>query len=751
MSSFCKTILYFFFIQWGCTSLAQPRSYSEKVKLLNDIASKIDDTIKVQKLQDLSNYYVLKEGELKADMDTSYYYVKQSEILSSKVNYSRGKWMSFILYSKIYREGGKLNLGRTILEKAFAIANKLDVNWLRGEYYRELAEYHDLSKEGINHRIIYLNKALLYFKNGGSIKQQADLLVFLGGHYNFNGENKEALNCFNEAKFLYQESEFEDTQNLYSQIARVSLKLGLYKEAVHYGLLSISLAEKSNFTFFLTIDYTTIGLAYYKMENYDLAIKYHQKALKGIQNKFNVENYSRSILLFNLINDFLGKGRVVEAKLFLENYNIISEFKEKNSDLYALICKVKIYDALKQPVVASRYANLLIISQKKYKNHLLKNLDLDINNALLEHFFTIKKYDLSRIYLNKNNEILKKFIDADFSNRNQLIEFKLDSASGNYLKAISSLKKYEKTKDSLFNEVKAYQIASLQIKYDSDKKDGSIQSLTSESLLQKVVIEKDRVTKLIISLVLILFLIIICLLFRRYKSKLRSNNKLLIKQNEIQNINISLKRFANEKELLLKEIHHRVKNNLQIVMSLLNSQSNFLTDSAATAAIRDSQHRIYSMSLIHQKLYQSEGITVINMSDYIKELVNYLNDSYENKSALSMKIDLINLDTSIAIPVGLIVNEVVTNIFKHAFPSGKKGKIEIKLTYHEFEILLLEIKDDGVGISKEIDLSNSKTLGISLIEGLSKEINGTLKITNCNGTKVTVLFSQFGRNLSAAD
>jgi two-component sensor histidine kinase len=321
-----------------------------------------------------------------------------------------------------------------------------------------------------------------------------------------------------------------------------------------------------------------------------------------------------------------------------------------------------------------------------------------------------------------------------------LMEFKIDSATGNYVEAISHLKKYQKIKDSLFNEVKSWQISNLQVKYQTENKDQNIQLLTKESALQKAKIKSDQVAKLIAGLVLFLVLIITGLVFRGYQSKKESNKKLEASKNSIEKKNKILQNVVQEKEWLLKEIHHRVKNNRQVVMSLLNTQSSYLKDESAVIAIKDSQNRINSMALIHQRLYQSEGLSCIRMPEYIKELINYLKDSYQTNYTFKIDIEDIEMHVSQAIPVGLILNEAITNAIKYAFPDDRKGIISVTLKHFEDDYFLLEIGDNGVGIEGEIDISKYNSLGMKLMEGLTRDLNGTFKVVNSDGLKVAVTF-----------
>ncbi|MFZ0595415.1 MAG: sensor histidine kinase, partial [Flavobacterium sp.] len=404
------------------------------------------------------------------------------------------------------------------------------------------------------------------------------------------------------------------------------------------------------------------------------------------------------------------------------------------------ICQINVYDALGLTQLSDKYCSEVMVLQEKNKKNLLNISSFEVNNTIINHLLKVKKYELGLNYLNINKQTEITIKDINVIMNRHLMEYKLDSASGNYLGAISSLKRYQKIKDSLFNEVKSYQISNLEIQYQTENKDQNIQLLTKESALQKAKIQSDKVAKLIAGLVLFLLLIIMGLIFKGYQSKKESNKKLEEGKNRIENKNKILQNVVQEKEWLLKEIHHRVKNNLQVVMSLLNTQSSYLKDESAVMAIKDSQNRINSMSLIHQRLYQSEGLSCIKMPEYIKELVSHLKDSYPVNYNFIVVIEDIEMHVSQAIPIGLILNEAITNAIKHAFPNGEKGTVTITLKHFEDDYFLLEIADNGIGIDGEIDIFKYNSLGMKLMEGLSKDLNGKFEIINNNGLKIAITF-----------
>ncbi|MBW4693398.1 MAG: PAS domain S-box protein [Lyngbya sp. HA4199-MV5] len=200
-----------------------------------------------------------------------------------------------------------------------------------------------------------------------------------------------------------------------------------------------------------------------------------------------------------------------------------------------------------------------------------------------------------------------------------------------------------------------------------------------------------------------------------------------------------------EKEVLLKEIHHRVKNNLGIVDGLLNMQLRRSSDSDVIAALQESQNRIASIALVHEKLYGSEDLANIDFAQYIADLTTHLFDSYNthaNQVKLTMQIEPISFDVDTAVPCGLIINELVSNALKYAFPSAQPGEIEVIFRQHPNHIVTFSVGDNGVGLPHDVNLKRTKTLGITLVKGLVKQLQGTLEISVASGTTFTISFSR---------
>src|SRR5262249_46154125 len=192
-----------------------------------------------------------------------------------------------------------------------------------------------------------------------------------------------------------------------------------------------------------------------------------------------------------------------------------------------------------------------------------------------------------------------------------------------------------------------------------------------------------------------------------------------------------IKASLREKEVLLKEIHHRVKNNMQVICSLLNLQSGYVGDPEALALFRESESRIRSMALIHEKLYQSKSLSRLDFSEYLSSLSSLLFTTYvANPEAVQLAtcLDPVFLDIDTAVPLGLIVNELVSNNLKYAYPEGRSGVVELTLRSGPDNQYTLTVRDQGVGLPAGFDVSNTGTLGLHLVNILSAQLGAALSV-----------------------
>jgi PAS domain S-box-containing protein len=206
-----------------------------------------------------------------------------------------------------------------------------------------------------------------------------------------------------------------------------------------------------------------------------------------------------------------------------------------------------------------------------------------------------------------------------------------------------------------------------------------------------------------------------------------------------------IKASLAEKEVLIQEIHHRVKNNLQVISSLLKLQSRYIQDSRVTEMLKESQNRVRSMALVHEQLYQSKDLSNINFAEYIQNLAHNLFQAYEfHGSGIKLQTNIapceLNLDT--AVPCGLIINELVTNSLKYAFSSTNKGKIKIDFNLDQNGGCVLVVSDTGVSFPKDLDYRNARTLGLRLVGSLVKQLRGNITLLETVGTVFQITFPQ---------
>lgn len=286
-----------------------------------------------------------------------------------------------------------------------------------------------------------------------------------------------------------------------------------------------------------------------------------------------------------------------------------------------------------------------------------------------------------------------------------------------YEAAFKYLKIYEQLEDSIYNTETDRNLKEIRIEFETEQ---------TQNLL------KQRQQQLFYSLgSLGLILVMAGILWWAYRNK-RRQNELLEKSNE-------------EKAFLIKEIHHRVKNNLQVLSSLLSLQSDYIADPAALDAVTEGRNRVQSMGLIHQKLYMGENLAAVNMKEYIVDLTDHLLDSFGkvNQVKLLVDVQIPPIDVDTAIPLGLIINELVTNSLKYAFPDRRSGQVAIRLWIDQSKNLCLQVADDGLGKEAVVKPEESTSFGTDLVKILSKKLKGKIKVDNQAGYCTTIAFSRY--------
>lgn len=259
--------------------------------------------------------------------------------------------------------------------------------------------------------------------------------------------------------------------------------------------------------------------------------------------------------------------------------------------------------------------------------------------------------------------------------------------------------------------------------------------LLFENQQQQILIEQNRWEKRSLLGGILLAIIVSGFLFYHNRIR-RKNNHLLSQKNRL------IADALSEKEMLIREVHHRVKNNLQVVSSLLNLHARKVADPEALGAIREGRDRVKSMAFIHHKLYQENDVRQMTVSDYVEDLANYLFTSYQidpQQIELKTTIAQLELDVDVMVPLGLILNELISNSLKHAFPNGQKGQLSVSFAEKD-EVFLLEVADTGVGFVQEDQAPKTSGFGYQLIQTFCKKLKGQLQVRQQNGTTFQLSF-----------
>jgi two-component sensor histidine kinase len=725
------------------------------------------DTIQVNSLLNLSRYYIFKPGEQIHDLDTALLMIQQSRSLSQSLYYQKGMGNADFCSYLAWLEKGDHRQAILYAERAIDRFTRYGYWQLLGALYLEMTRLYTLDLDELPYKIDCYQKALLSFQRAGDKAKQIDVYKELADHHQVLENYAQALAELQNALTLSRQIGRTDLERIYDLLGFVSTKFGDYKEGLTYGLLAVKLAEeRKNSTIQLCTIYNRLGLTYYALGQFKQANNYYRKSLR-IARQFHETPYVLA-LTSNIAKLLLHQNKPQQALRFLKSQ--IEQYPPTTAESKLIVAPLflDIYAELNQFKLAHLYCDqVLDLLAKKGDGSVGR---APIYESAIRFLITSKQFTRAHYYLQLNAMQCRKNGSTKDLSRNHLLWFKLDSSQANYQAAILHYQRYEALQDSLLNATKSQQIAQLEIQYETQKKDQNIklkqqaiQLLTKQSQLQQNQLQQANTIRNGIIAGTILLILLLGLGFNRYQLKQHSNQLLETKQIEINRKNHDLERIVQEKdnllidkeqllidkdhlleerEWMLKEMHHRVKNNLQIITSLLHSQGSYLKDKEALSAIRESQNRVHAMALLHQKLYQTDRLSSIPMVSYIQEIVDYLINSFNRVDTIRKKITVapIDLDVTYAVPLGLILNEAVTNSLKYAFPDGRIGTICIDLIEVKSKTYRLVIGDDGVGFPADLNPSRSRTLGMSLIRGLSEQIEGILDISQHDGVRISLTF-----------
>ncbi|GAA4331630.1 hypothetical protein GCM10023149_37560 [Mucilaginibacter gynuensis] len=750
-----NALLCIFLLYFAIPALAQTSSLDELPLpvLRQKLATSTDDTTKVQLQLALGHLVLLKPTKNNNDIDTAIRLAAQAGNLSRRLNYHFGIINAMLLSVETYYNRGDGETGVRIAESALAFAKKHHNSDGEARSYHLIAQHLTTSDPVLlQKRILYINKAITIFRQNKNVTWLSFLLT-ANADLLFQADRiTEGLRCLFEALNLGKGVSRRTVEGIYWNIGRISFNLGDYNNSLKYNLLAIQTAREVNDTTLQAcVINQFIASTYIKMHDYHRAIPYCKEAI-NMAKRYNDEGFIRSgafalALVYTHTNQ-LPKALAILNEMkarpggFLKELAVTLEFL--NDLIYA-----------KQFEQAAQYVQELEDLLPKIYPENVKEL-MNVYNSLASYYSETGKVKQAYRYTELYARIAHKLNYAAGIRTAEYRYYQLVSLNGDKKSAMVHFLKEKAIKDSIDNVSKTYQLSLLHVENETLEKNRHIDSLTRQAQINHSKLKRNKLIQQVTIGGCIMLLTITGLIYSRYRLKQRSNALLTRQKLEIDQKNIALQylvidktqlledkdRLLLEKDLLLKEVNHRVKNNLQIVMNLLQSQSVYMSNERAQQAILESQNRVRSIALIHDQLYKTEHSTQINLSSYIKELIYSLDGSLNkkiNNITIACHIDDIALDVSQAIPVGIILNEIVTNALKYAFPNDQAGTITI-LVKQTGKFIEMQISDNGVGLPAGFSLASTKTLGITLLKGLTAQLKGTFTAENNNGLTITLKF-----------
>lgn len=548
--------------------------------------------------------------------------------------------------------------------------------------------------------------ALDGFKDNRDSTSIANCLNDVGKAYQYIGNYDISLEYHFEAlQFFEVLHDHKGTALAYNNIGVIYKNQKDYEQALKYYRNALAIRRAINDYEGIADCYNNIGVVHRRQKKLDEAEEYFYNAI-NMRRKNAFNELKASYSLENLGNVYLDKNEARKAIVFFDSALFIKEkFNNKRSIVKSLINLGEAY------IKANEFVNA--------KEAALKALEMaEANDAIKEQM--------------ASTNILYKI-------------YKKDRLDG---EALFYHEQHLRLKDSLFNIEKTRSMKRVQAEYDiqfkkeqekfkDEREREAAEKLRLDSINQK---EKDSIRSTGFIIGAILLIMLAGALWWRFKTEKESKVELEEKNEELQKTLLS----KEEKEVLLKEIHHRVKNNMQIIMSLLRLQSQNIDNEYILGLYRESQNRIKSMALVHEELYQTNDFRAVSVQNYLEKLIDNLIITYSLKTNvdtdISIEVEHTGIDT--LVPLGLLINEIISNSLEHGFKRRTYGNIYVKMKRTETNHIDLAIGDDGVGFPDDFKLENMTSLGLELIHSLVDQLDGDMTISAQNGINYHIVFKE---------
>lgn len=573
----------------------------------------------------------------------------------------------------------------TKAHETIQLSKALDNSTTLAQSYRYLAEYHK-EYASLDSALYYYNSAKDIYQKASNNILLADTYIDLKTYYTVKADYNKAKASVYKALELYENNAHKNgIANCYANIGDLLYYENNYNEAIVYCNKAIAIQKD-------------IG------DKVSLAQSYRFKANSQLFTGFDLDSalvsINASISLYEDLNE-VGIPMMASINWRGNIYKYMERFDEAIDDYQANFDNSKAMGLERYLIPSLGNIGHVYIMQGRYKEAL--------------------PYNLQAV------ELIKKTGRTRNLWENYMHISEIYETLGDYKNALYYHQLYASEQELFKDNIILSLERESQSKYEIGQKNATI-------LFQDEKINQQKRTKILYLILTGLLALILFGLLYNYQKRKKRNQQLLILNQELDQKN-------KQNELLLKEIHHRVKNNLELVKSLIALQSAQLEDSVTKDAMIASQNRVQSMGIIHQKLYQGENLGSIDMKDYFINLGDGILDTFdaEDKVNIECAMDQLELDVDTAIPIGLIVNELLTNALKYAFPNDRNGNIKISMSRASSEILTLKVVDNGIGKTTEA-APKGTGFGSQLVQLLTQQLNGKMKEKYDDGTAITFEF-----------
>ena len=661
-----------------------------KIDSLEAILSEVNDEDRIPILNKLSSLF------RNLNPDVSYDYAVQAYELSKKKNNKIGIVGSLNNIGHYFRKINDFDQAIANFQQALEICRKLKDDCDIANIYDNIGHIHWLSGDFSN-ALDYYKRSLGMFVALGDLRRQSMAYNNIGSVYFRLGIYDESMNNFLNSLSIREEMDDPKICSTLNNLGNIYVRLCDYEKALEMYQRSLKYKRKLNKNPQSTLN--NIGNVYLKLNDYSKALQYLTEAL--IINEENEDEKRIASSLNNIAIVYEEKGRLDQA---VDYYQKALDLKKKVGDTYGY---------------ANTSKNLGWISLTK------------------------KDYKQADFYFRQSLEIAKKIKARDLVKDNYDLLSQCYSAINDFENAYLYKKYCSNVRDSLFNEETSDKIAQYRTNFTIEKTLREKEMLIKDNEIIKLQMEKIKSWWITLFLLVMFFIIFAILLYFNINKK-KKINKLLAETNENLRKEIEIRKITSnnlqsslkEKDVMLKEIHHRVNNNLQVISSILDLQSRSSTNKEFITMLRNTQNRIISMSLVQEKLYSSGDLALVDFNNYINSLIDYIYGTYEiNPSRIKPVINVedIHVNINTAIPCGLLINEIVTNAIKHGFNDNKKGEIFINMKKDKSEYLHLVISNNGVHLPDGINYENPISIGMELIRIMIIQLSADVELQKEKG------------------